>query len=310
MTEIRKARNLSEKGLSLTQAQTISNLCNQKIVEINRKLEQINNCSKKLDWDGQKLVFQNEYPMPANFVELVLDKGKYAACIAFLRENMKEKENLLRSKKSEVFVFDKKEPTYPTLEQFKPTELVGEEYGWEQLSEDEINSFIQAEAQASHIGNVIHTDSILDKLRKEITKIKPLEFHSVGKNHAECPVIVNTHHTSEQLYDVHESLAKEHREFEKKVNYVKAKVINLTTLKNAEISAENAIKSAEINNENKKLMEEYKTKLSDFNNEFVEKQHLFEQTRQNEVKKIASLKIKVDKMFQNTIDEFKDLIKE
>jgi hypothetical protein len=41
-------RNLSKKGLSMSQAQTISNLCNQNAIEITREIESYNNCSKSI----------------------------------------------------------------------------------------------------------------------------------------------------------------------------------------------------------------------------------------------------------------------
>jgi hypothetical protein len=41
--------SLSAKGLSLSQAQSISNMCNQRVREINNKLSVVNNASKTLE---------------------------------------------------------------------------------------------------------------------------------------------------------------------------------------------------------------------------------------------------------------------
>jgi hypothetical protein len=43
-----KKNNLSKNGLSMTQAQSISNLCNQKAIEIHNSLRGINNASKSI----------------------------------------------------------------------------------------------------------------------------------------------------------------------------------------------------------------------------------------------------------------------
>ena len=44
-------RNLAKKGLSMSQAQTVSNLCNQNAIEIQRELDSYNNCGKSINVD-------------------------------------------------------------------------------------------------------------------------------------------------------------------------------------------------------------------------------------------------------------------
>ena len=101
--EIRK-NSLSSKGLSMSQAQTISNLCNQKCVDIDNTINTINNCARELI---QKVsgVFndENSYcidkgrPMPENIINLLIEKCNYHACQAFLMENIKAKDALLNA---------------------------------------------------------------------------------------------------------------------------------------------------------------------------------------------------------------------
>ena len=133
--EIRK-NSLSSKGLSMSQAQTISNLCNQKCVDIDNTINTINNCSRELI---QKVsgVFndENSYcidkgrPMPENIINLLIEKCNYHACQAFLMENIKAKDEMINSLKRESFKNDIEAPERGDLEQAKLSILVDEEWG-------------------------------------------------------------------------------------------------------------------------------------------------------------------------------------
>ena len=65
-------RNLANKGLSMSQAQSISNLCNQTAQEIERELNSYNNCSKSINIGGQVYNMQEGSPIPGD----ILDKLK------------------------------------------------------------------------------------------------------------------------------------------------------------------------------------------------------------------------------------------
>ena len=62
-------RNLSTKGLSMSQAQSVSNLCNQNAVEIQRELDSYNNCSKTITVDGESYLLQEGISIPDNVIE-------------------------------------------------------------------------------------------------------------------------------------------------------------------------------------------------------------------------------------------------
>ena len=93
--------SLASKGLSLSQAQSISNLCNQRAVEIEAKLKAVNNSSRKIKIDGQTYQETQPVPMPANVVELLKEKAELHATQAFLMENIKAKNDLMNSIKQE-----------------------------------------------------------------------------------------------------------------------------------------------------------------------------------------------------------------
>jgi predicted amidophosphoribosyltransferase len=85
-------KHLSTKGLSMSQAQSISNLCNQRALEIQRELDSYNVCSKSIKMNGENYSLVDAYPMPSAILELLKEKGRLHATQAFLMEAIKEKE--------------------------------------------------------------------------------------------------------------------------------------------------------------------------------------------------------------------------
>lgn len=296
--------NLTEnKGLSLSQASSISNLCNQSAMDIESELNSINNSSTEIEYNGKTLVQEQKNQLPNNVVELLLEKGKLHACQAFLMENINRKERLLQQIKNEQFV-----PTYevPESVEFDDPELkrtVDETWGWEQLSKDEYNEFLENEAMASHIGKFIHKNGKLDSLRKELPNLKGLEWIELEQG-KKTPVTRKIHHTKTELLDVHNKLANLHREYESKVNYFKAKVKNLVTMENAKISEYNKNEQERVNKLNLEKQQEWEVKY----NVWLSKKQLdtknFETERYNKIQKVASMRIEVDPRFQTIIDKF------
>ena len=91
-----RKNSLSTKGLSMSQAQSISNLCNQRALEIDRVLNQINNFSKTIRIDGVDRILTLGVEIPNNVMELLKEKASLNACQAFLMENIKAKDFLLK----------------------------------------------------------------------------------------------------------------------------------------------------------------------------------------------------------------------
>jgi len=298
---------LSSKGLSISQAQSVSNLCNQRSREISMELSKCNNFSRKIDIDGKEYVETPGNPLPEvdKVVSLLKEKSSLHAAQAFLMENIKAKDSLIKSIKSLKFDYKQTEekPEEVDLEIFEPEELVGEEWGWDQLTASEYNKFLEAEAFASHIGTFIHKGGKLDELRWELPTLKPLEWMEI-ENGKKTPVRVETHHTSEQLLSLHESLSSLHRKYEQEVNYYKAKVKNLVTKKNSEISKTNSQKQDEINHVNTSRLEEYGKKISEWKGRALKASHEFEEDRQKKISEASELRIEVDSRFQETIDIF------
>jgi len=299
-----KQNSLQSTGLSLSQAQSISNLCNQRAKEIDAKLTGVNNYSKTVKNGGETLTTVTAKPLPTNVVELLKEKSSLHATQAFLMENIKAKDLLIKKAKAEnvdisgVFV-----PERPV--QVRPAVLaeVNEDWGWEQLTITEICKFLEAESYAAHIGGFIHQGNTLDNLRRELPNINPIEW-MVIKEGEKTPVKVITHHTSEKLLTLHEELAALHRTYEQDVNYYKAKVKNLVTIENARIAKLNADAQHDAQKANNEANAAYQKAINAYGEETRTIQSEFEKQRQENIKNIASLRINVDERFQPVVDLF------
>ena len=86
--------NLQKSGLSLSQAASISNLCNQRAREIESNLVGINNASKSFKDNGDTFTLETAKPVPSNIVALLIEKGELHAAQAFLMTNIKAKDAL------------------------------------------------------------------------------------------------------------------------------------------------------------------------------------------------------------------------
>ena len=300
--------SLASKGLSMSQASSISNLCNQRSKDITVALADINNVSKELTIGVETYIETQGNPIPANVVTLLQDKARLSATQAFLMENIKAKDELITKIKKEQFKYDVEAPIRPTtISEILPSE-VDEDFGWDTLTTAEYNEYLEAEAYASHIGQFIHKGGKLDRLRAELPTIKTLEFMEieVGKK---TPLKVTIHHTPEQLLTIHEELAALHRGYEQKVNYFKSKAKNAVTSENARIQKERGEIQAKVNQQNSDLANAYKLAYEQWNAEQYKAQHEFEEKRQGRIQEAVNLKIEVAPRFQDVVDEFLNQLK-
>ena len=298
-------KNLGKTGLSLSQASSISNLCNQRAIEIENTLSAINNCGKVIELDGKSYVAQQPRQMPSDVIELVLEKGRLYATQAFLMENINEKDRLIKAKEREPFITKMELPVAPEQKKAVVLPAVKETWAWAQFTADEMAEYIQAEAFAAHIGQFIHRGSILDRLRRELPEIKTLEWMTPpGDKPKAIPMTVSIHHDPTDLMALHEKLAAEHRIYEQKVNYYKSKAKTLTTEENARISNVNADEQSKVQKENSDLMNDYALKVKEYNEKLMTEKYEFEANRQKSIKELAALRIQVHTIFQPLIDEF------
>lgn len=300
--------SLSQKGLSMSQAHSISNLCNQRSKDITAALADINNVSKQLTIGVETYIETQANPIPLNVVQLLKNKARLSATQAFLMENIKDKDYIINKIKAERFNFKIESPERPKLiSETLPSE-VDEDFGWDQLTQAEYNEYLEAEAYASHIGQFIHKGGKLDKLRAELPTIKTLEFMEieVGKK---TPMKVSVHHTPAELLTIHEELAALHRGYEQKVNYFKSKVKNTITTENAKIQKERANIQTRVNHINSEAANTYKIAYDKWAGEERTAAHKFEEERQGRILEAVNLKIEVAERFQDVVDEFLNQLK-
>ena len=292
----------------MSQAQSVSNLCNQRSKDITAQLADINNVSKELTIGSDTYIETKGNPIPENVVQLLQAKARLAATQAFLMENIKAKDELIKDIQTERFNYEVEAPVRPlTISKNLPME-VDEDFGWDQLTAAEYNEFLEAEAYASHIGQFIHKGGRLERLRAELPTIKTLEFMEieVGKK---TPLKVSIHHTPELLLSIHEELAALHRGYEQKVNYFKSKVKNAVTSENARIQKERGNIQAEVNQQNSDLANAYKLAYEQWSADQYKAQHEFEEKRQGRIQDAVSLKINVAERFQDVVDQFINQLK-
>lgn len=297
-------RNLGKKGLSMSQAQSISNLCNQNAQEIERELNSYNNCSKSINIGGQTYSLQDGLPIPGDILEKLKLKGDLHACQAFLIESMKNKETYMESLRNmKPDLSNLEAPVRQYAPDYDIVHTVEESWGWSQLSDAEYAEYLQVEAMASHLGQFIHKNGKLTQLRKELPNTPSIEWFEV-EDGKKTPVKVTKHHVSSVLMAMHEGVADEHRKYEQRVNYYKAKVKNLVSDENARIQKLNADKAAEFLKLEKELNEKYQLAMDAYNGEILRRTMEFNSGRESLIKDAASLRIEVDPRFQNVIDMF------
>ena len=299
-----KKNSLQAKGLSLSQAQSISNLCHQRATEIGHKLTNVNNYKKKVTVGKKTHEIVAGKPLPKNVVGLLKEKAELHACQAFLMENTKAKASMLsRLKDGRADVSVVKVPLAPLYVKAKVLDEVEDAFGWSQLSVSENSEYLEAEAYASHIGQFIHKGKTLDVLRTELPGLPAIEW-MVIKDGQKSPVEIEKHHTSEELLKLHEDLAGIHRSYEQRVNYFKAKVNNLTTAENARIAKVNADAETEAEVTNRNLRNEFELAHKEYVAKVQGIKVEFEKERQSKIQTTAALRIDVDPRFQKVVDIF------
>ena len=297
-------RNLAKNGLSMSQAQSISNLCNQNAQEIERELNSYNNCGKSINVNGQVYDLQEGIPVPGDILDKLKIKGNLHACQAFLMEAIKGKDAYIETlRKTKPSLSHLEAPQREYAPDYDVISSVEESWGWSQLSDVEYSEYLQAEAIASHLGQFIHKHGKLTQLRKELPSTPSIEWFEV-KEGEKTPVKVTKHHVSQGLMIIHENIADQHRVFEQRVNYYKAKVKNLVSDENARIQKENANKAAEFLKIEKEINEKYQLAMDAYNGEVLRLTMEFNSNRELLIKDAAALRINVDPRFQDVVNMF------
>jgi hypothetical protein len=247
---------------------------------------------------------QEGIPIPGDILDKLKNKGDLHATQAFLMEAIKGKESEIdRIRKSSPNLSHLVKPERVYIEDYELDYGVEESWGWSQLSDSEYSEYLQAEAMASHLGQFIHKNGKLTQLRKDLPNTASIEWFNV-EDGKKTPVKVTKHHVSGALMILHEEIAEQHRVYEQRVNYFKAKVKNLVSDENARIQKNNADKAAEFLKLEKEVNEKYQLAMDAYNGEVLRLTMEFNSQRELDIKSAAALRINVDPRFQHVIDMF------
>lgn len=295
-----------KEGITSSQASHVSNLCNQKAAVIAAKIDDLGIGNKFITLGGVKYELFISKPIPADMSKLLIDKGMLHATQAYLMEAIKYKDEVLETLRGGIrytSVFTAPSiPEYLMLVDYEP---VKEEWAWNKLTQEQWQEYLEEEALASHIGKFIHDKGKLTSLRKDLRKLKELEWYMASPDNR-VPVKVEPHETSneETLYDLHEQLANLHRAHEKRVNYFKAMIKNMTNDENARLANVAASENAVRQEKNSVMRQKYNDVLNVYYENTHKESQLFEVFREEIIKFISGCRIKVPKRFKDTIDLF------
>ena len=215
--------NKNELSLSSTSANHIANLAKEAYEKLETKLESTSFIKETIQVIGSTAETTVKYSQAGLITQaekVLVDIYNYKSLIAWLREAIKEKDNLFRANK----VWQSEE--YLNHLNNRP---VREDYITEQ---DVINSwtvkeqedYLSLETQCAVIGKYIHPNGPLSKAKTELSKRinKPVTTECSGRDtiirkyYAEC--------TEEEVDNLFFKLQKYHREFQAKLNGIKHKI--------------------------------------------------------------------------------------
>lgn len=271
--------NTAKHTLSMSDAQSLSNLANQWALEIEDRYKYLNNSSKLLlleTFTGSTKQLSKEKAVKLPDVAKVkadfIRKGKLHALQGFLVEHIQFKNDKIeeiQNLKNEYEDFTAEEliekgfkiPKEPELSTTFFSKPKPEEVDYiKNMTPSEYNDYLINTAIAAHIGMFIHEKGTLTRLRKEIKTEEGLsEF--VMQDRRVAIVEHEFHHTAEQLSEVHNLLANEHRDYTRKVNRVKAEAKNSKTINVFEWETEKTNNDID----NKALIQAYRHALKDRN---------------------------------------------
>lgn len=295
-------RNLGTQGLSMSDAQSLSNLCNQEAINIDKKLKSVGLFNKSVTLNNQEKIIYKTDKMPENVKELLERKSVLHALQGFLMDSMKRKDSLIKEESERAFVYDIPRPIQPQYELEPQLKQVDEAWGFDQLTDDEYNEYLRDESFASHIGQFIHNKSILEELRKDAYKIPAIEWIELKKDE-KTPVDIIVHHAPEFYDTLYKEFSNLHRDYEKKVNYIKAKVKNLVAEENQKLLLEYKQNLQEVSERNRLLKEEYNKEVTKWTTNYNLAKSTFEKEKVEKVNELAKLKIVLDSRYESLKNE-------
>lgn len=279
-----KQQFFGDKGLTATSANYIANLAKEAYEKLEAKLNTTSFIRETITVIGSTAE-TNVKLSQAGLITLAPDILKeiceYKSLIAWLREAIKEKENLFKANK--LWVSD--EYTEHIKNRPQCEDYITEQDVIESWTVAEQEDYLSLETKCAVIGKYIHPNGPLSKAKTELSNRinKPVTTECSGRDtiirryYPEC--------TEEEVNVLFFSLQKNHREYQARLNGIKHK-IDMT-----------------IREDIQKKDEAYKKALQKFNNKANELLVADKLTREEKHKEIEALKIVIPNDLKSVYDK-------
>lgn len=222
-----------KKGLSTSEANTVAGKAGDIADSVARLLNQTGSFIKTTELDGKKVTLVEPKKIE-NLVEICKKDGDLYGLKAYLMEAIKAKNALINhlkivdvkefAEKSEKFnAFDLEEDKYPEHK------AVSENTVLQKWTLEDRAEYYLLEAKVAHLGKKVHPNGVLDKLAQESFEGVRYEREELNsgqggtKTHiAEVVSVYTPAEAQTAFYTLHDA----RREFEKKLNFYKARLQN------------------------------------------------------------------------------------
>lgn len=287
-----------KKGLSMSEANTIAGKAGDIADSVSRLLNQTGSFIKTIELDGKKVTLVAPKKIE-NLVEICQKDGELYGLKAYLMEAIKAKNALLDylktvdvkdlTEKAEKFnVYDSEEDKYPEHRTVNDNTVL------QKWSLEDRAEYYLLEAKVAHLGKKVHPNGVLDRLAQESFEGVRYEREELNsgqggtKTHiAEVVSVYTPAEAQTAFYTLHD----ERREFEKKLNFYKARLQN------------------ELNAQQIEAEEDFQKQLNDYTELQTKKREADEQLRSTLqsrrlklVKEASDLKILLPKTLKEIYD--------
>lgn len=303
-------------GLSMSEANYIANLIKEMNKTIKSEIEQVKSAKESFLYDGETITRDS---VKIDLKEKCVEEGELYALSSWLREGIKSKEELLDyvkniNKDDELIrFFDLELPKTPeelgvnppvmkpivSPKNYTEDDIIGE------MNIAERAEYYSLEAKAAHIGKKIHDNGKISKLREEILNFQDFKVETYNCNGGtkDCIVKREKKYTNTEIDETFFFLQNKHREYEKKLNFYKARIKN-------DLSDKNAKEMARYSKEYNDAKKEYDNKTLEYNSAYINFKNTFNsllneasEKRVKLLNDISKWKIVIPNMHKENVDK-------
>lgn len=215
-----------KNGISSTEATSLANQNAERVRQIDMELEGFSSTSTYLHRDNTKFVMHQANIDEGRILDLLGEKAHLNEFSAWLREAVSQKESALRALRNMVF---EEPPLKPKESPVTEAQILSE------LSVKDKAEYYGLEACASVYGKALHGDGLIPSWQKDCAKSGVSDF---GDRILECPL---DQRNTNEVNSIANKVFQLHRDANKALNRIKARIQKETNARNAEINKRNAI---------------------------------------------------------------------